>query len=304
MKHPLGNVALFYAGGLLLAEFLQPPLVILLSVTLAIAVAAILLSRWRSFLLGPLLILIGWTNLVSRTAVISPHDLRLILDKPDIVTVRGVLTETPTQRVFVRDEEESWRTLARIRVTEISRRGKSQTAFGLIATVTPEILGTNFFAGQQVEVSGILAPPQPPVADGLFDYRTYLQRHGIYFQLKVESTNDWHSQPGSLTARPIADRFLNWAQATLARDLPARDEPLRLLWAMTLGWQAIDNEIYAPFMQTGTMHIFAISGLHIALMAGIFVAVLRVLQVSRLWCGAVIVPLIWFYTAATGWQPS
>ncbi len=28
------------------------------------------------------------------------------------------------------------------------------------------------------------------------------------------------------------------------------------------------------------------------------------LQVSRTWCGLVVIPLIWFYTAATGWQPS
>jgi ComEC/Rec2-related protein len=52
------------------------------------------------------------------------------------------------------------------------------------------------------------------------------------------------------------------------------------------------------------MHIFAISGLHIALIAGILVSLLRVLQVSRTWCGVVVIPLIWFYTAATGWQPS
>ena len=52
------------------------------------------------------------------------------------------------------------------------------------------------------------------------------------------------------------------------------------------------------------MHIFAISGLHIALIAGILVALLRVLQTPRSLCGWVVVPLIWFYTAATGWQPS
>ncbi|MEI9864019.1 MAG: ComEC/Rec2 family competence protein [Limisphaerales bacterium] len=47
-----------------------------------------------------------------------------------------------------------------------------------------------------------------------------------------------------------------------------------------------------------------ISGLHIALIAGILVAILRTVQVPRFWCGTVIIPLIWFYTAATGWQPS
>ena len=52
------------------------------------------------------------------------------------------------------------------------------------------------------------------------------------------------------------------------------------------------------------MHIFAISGLHIALIAGILVALLRVLQLPRGLCGWLVFPLIWFYTAATGWQPS
>lgn len=48
----------------------------------------------------------------------------------------------------------------------------------------------------------------------------------------------------------------------------------------------------------------AISGLHIALIAGILVAVLRAAQLPRGACGAIIVPVIWFYTAATGWQSS
>src|SRR6266516_4293447 len=52
------------------------------------------------------------------------------------------------------------------------------------------------------------------------------------------------------------------------------------------------------------MHIFAISGLHIALIAGILVSLLRVLQIPRGLCGWMVIPLIWFYTAATGWQSS
>ena len=57
-------------------------------------------------------------------------------------------------------------------------------------------------------------------------------------------------------------------------------------------------------MQSGTMHIFAISGLHIALIAGILVSLLRVLQIPRGICGWIVIPLIWAYTAATGWQAS
>jgi ComEC/Rec2-related protein len=74
---------------------------------------------------------------------------------------------------------------------------------------------------------------------------------------------------------------------------------------MTLGWRtAFTGDIGDPFLRAGTMHLFAIDGLRIALIAGMLVALLRVLQVSRAWCGLVAIPAIWFYTAATGWESS
>jgi competence protein ComEC len=88
----------------------------------------------------------------------------------------------------------------------------------------------------------------------------------------------------------------------MAYGLPAEDEPLRLLWAMTLGWRtAFNNDISEPFLRAGTLHMFAIDGLRIALVSGIVITLLRALGFSRAWSGAVIIPLIWFYTAATGW---
>jgi competence protein ComEC len=103
----------------------------------------------------------------------------------------------------------------------------------------------------------------------------------------------------------LTDRFLSWSKKILALGLPMEDEPLRLLWAMTLGWRtAFTGDISEPFLRAGTMHLFAIDGLRIALISGMLVALLRVLQVARAWCGVVAIPLIWFYTAATGWESS
>ena len=73
---------------------------------------------------------------------------------------------------------------------------------------------------------------------------------------------------------------------------------------MTLGWRtAFVGDIGDPFLRAGTMHMFAIDGLRIALLSGIIVTFLRVLRLSRVWCGFIAVPMIWFYTAATGWDP-
>jgi ComEC/Rec2-related protein len=304
MRRPLVIVALLYTGGLLLGEYFQPPLPVLLALGLAVVGAAVLWARGRAWLLVPLLVLAGWANLTSRTAILSPHDLRTLLghDAADIA-LRGTLAETPSVRMFVRDEKESFRTLALLEVTALRRGTNWLPATGCVLTVTPGNLAGVGYAGTSVEVSGILAPPPHPSVPGLFDYRAYLARQRVYFQLKADSEGSWRAL--ERVRPPLADRFLDWAQRTLERGLPAQDEPLRLLLAMTLGWKTgLTNEVYAPFMQSGTMHIFAISGLHIALIAALLVALLRVLQIPRHWCGLVAIPLIWFYTAATGWQPS
>jgi competence protein ComEC len=305
MKRPLGLVALLYAIGLMLAEFVQPSLAFLFSCSFGMLIAALLAGKTRRFLLWPLIVLTGWTNLVWRTAVVSPHDVRrLIGDSAEEVIVRGKLLETPSERIYLHDEIETSRTLAHFRLTAIQREMKWQPAFGDIVVTMPGTLPDNFFSGQQAEITGIIAPPRGPLAAGLFDYRTYLRRQGIYFELKTFLPADWHLISTNRTT-PLSDRFLAWAKATMARGLPEQDRPLRLLWAMTLGSKnVLTSEAYDPFVESGTMHIFAISGLHIALIAGILVSLLRVLQVSRLWCGVVVIPLIWFYTGATGWQPS
>ncbi len=57
-------------------------------------------------------------------------------------------------------------------------------------------------------------------------------------------------------------------------------------------------------MRSGTMQVFAISVLHIALIVGILVQLLRVIQLPRFIVGLLLIPLFWFYVAATGWQAS
>lgn len=306
MKRPLLPVALCYVVGLLLAEAWQPPLAVLFTGAFALLLPALVLSRARPILFWPLLVLVGWTNLVTRTAVLSPHDLRLVIgSEPALVTVRGTLMETPSLRVYERDDQETFRTLVPVRVTALARNGTWQPASGRCLVTTRSALPPQFFAGRLVEINGVLALPPTPVAPGLFNYRAYLSRQGIYYQLKADGVRDWRVVEVGARSAPFTDRFLAWAQATLARGLPVEDEPLRLMWAMTLGWKtALSGEINEPFMRSGTMHIFAISGLHIALIAGILVALLRVVRVPRLGCGLVVIPLIWFYTAATGWQSS
>jgi len=308
MKQPLLPVAALYAGGILAGAMAGAAPVTpwaLLGVCSGLAVAALAWGRARPALLGALIFLAGWTNLALHTAALSPHDLRRILgEQPAIVSVRGTLRETPALRARERGQMEFWRATAKVEVSALSaNHGPWQPASGLIAASTPGTL-SEFFGGQTVEITGVMAPPKGAEAEGLFDYRAYLRELGIYYQLQAASEQDWHVL-GAPKVPPLADRFRAWARRALGRGLPVQDESLRLEWALTLGWKpALTEEVSEPFIRAATYHIFAVDGLRMGIVFGIFFGLFRALGLPRPVSGAVLIPLIWFYVALTGWPAS
>jgi competence protein ComEC len=305
MKRPLLLAGLLYVAGILVGNSVSVPLPFLLPISLTVAVLAIIWSTARHCLLYPLLLLAGWTGFTFHTATISPRDLRRVLGpNPEIVTLRGTLSETPTLRVSETAGKTSWHTMARLDVAELRpNRGEWKAATGPMAVTTPGLL-TNLFAGQTVEIAGVAAQPRFPAAEGLFDYRSYLRRQGIYYQLQTSGEPDWHIL-ASPQKPPLADRFRAWARRALAVGLPIEDESLRLEWALTLGWKtALTDDVSEPFVQAATYHIFAVDGLRMAIVFGICFGLFRVLGIPRSICGLILIPLIWFYVALTGWPAS
>src|SRR5204863_1773837 len=123
-------------------------------------------------------------------------------------------------------------------------------------------------------------------------------------QLQAASDKDWRIL-SSPPRPPLSDRFRVWARRALARGLPAEDECLRLEWALTLGWKtALTEEVSEPFVRAATYHIFAVDGLRMAILFGIFFGLCRAVGLPRWVCGLALLPVIWFYTALTGWPAS
>ncbi len=306
MRRPLILVALLYVTGILLGTFISAPLEWLMAQALILCLVALCWVRARQIVLPIILVMTGWTGEILHTAIISPDDLRRILgSQPELVTLRGTLRETPSWRVFVQDQKESWRTLCRVDVTaaRLNHR-KWQPAIGQVAVMTSGML-TNFFAGQIVEVSGVAHQPKTAAAEGTFDYRAYLQKLEIYYQLDAASEEEDWRIVASPSRRPIADYFGDWARQALAAGLPVEDEALHLEWALTLGWKtALTEDVAEPFVRAATYHIFAVDGLRMAIIFGIFFSLLRALTLPRAVCGLLLIPILWFYTALTGWPAS
>jgi ComEC/Rec2-related protein len=78
-----------------------------------------------------------------------------------------------------------------------------------------------------------------------------------------------------------------------------------LLRALLLGYrQSLPDDLYRTFAATGTLHIFAISGLHVGLIGLLIVGALKSAGLPRPHWILVLAPLLILYTIATGARPS
>ncbi len=302
-QRPFVPLALSFAGGILASRAWAPgwPANLLL---ICATIPLFLFPRLRVAATTLLLFGVGAALYSARYEILSENDLRLIIeDKPALVSVRARLLETPAIREFPARTNKTEYSYARLDVKEVLFERHWRPALGQIATTVPGVFGADFFKGRTVEAVGILERPKFPQAPGVFNFRQYLYNARIYYQLRSESTNDW--QLTSHEALPLTERFQRWANLQLARGLSGRDEPLDMVRAMALGTtQSVTGEVADVFMRTGTMHIFAISGLHVACIAACILMVLRFAGMPRDTAAIILIPLIWFYTLATGWQSS
>lgn len=99
--------------------------------------------------------------------------------------------------------------------------------------------------------------------------------------------------------------FRDRAAALLSAGLDARPEERELILAMTLGLRSdLPKSLTKAFRRAGTIHIFAISGLHVGVIAVLLVHLLSFAGVSRTYVVLPLAPLLMAYVVMTGLQPS
>jgi len=156
-------------------------------------------------------------------------------------------------------------------------------------------------------MTGWLSVASPPDNPGQFDRRDYQQRLGLIGDFRLSHLLESHPKPWDLRAWLIqrSESCREWITAVLSRHLPQESPEFVILLAMALG--ATDTatpEMQIPFRLSGTLHIFAVSGLHVAIIGVIFWALLKSMGVSRGSKFLLIIPLVFAYAFLTGMRPS
>ncbi len=174
----------------------------------------------------------------------------------------------------------------------------------------------DIIASQVVRMNGVLGGVYPAQAkargynadsENTREFERYLATRMIYFKI--------HSRIGDAEIIESAEpRFkfysdvYKYMDKSLSR-FPAEgmneSEAARAYQAMILGDKSrLGAEQKQSFIDTGTMHIFAISGLHVGFVAGILYGLLALLRVNWRIQPLLALPVLYVYVCACGGRPS
>ena len=226
-----------------------------------------------------------------------------------LVNLTGTIATQP--QITPRKEEpipSAWgqtnRTRCLVRCESISSEGSRIPVSGLAQlNVSGQLLYVE--VGDEVQVRGWLSHPRGPVNPGEYDYRDYLRRHGVRAVLYAKYPEAVHKSGRANVARlqRLAGRIRNNAESLFVKHLDERNVPVAS--ALILGQRAgLDYEIRYQFASSGTMHLLAISGLHVGILVGLLWVCCRLLNLSPLATAGVIVGVVVGYAFLTGARPS
>ena len=163
-------------------------------------------------------------------------------------------------------------------------------------------------SGDLCRMEGLLRPLAAPLNEAEFDTRDFALRSGIVANLaatRVESLSKSWLATLPRRLRDGAEMCRQSIRERLSRGLEHKPEELSVIQAMVLGSsEETDPRIEDAFRRSGTLHVFAVSGLHVSLVCVIFYQLLRVLGLRRGHRLLVLVTLVFGYAYLTGWRPS
>jgi competence protein ComEC len=165
----------------------------------------------------------------------------------------------------------------------------------------PDTEPFNVLRGSEIQATGVLTPISAKVDPESFE--GYLKDTGIHYQF--ERTSDLKLLHPPARFDQFCQRMNEHFQHYLRLGAPPDGHLDSIYIAMLLGRKAeLNNDQKDRFRMTGTMHFFAISGLHIGVIATVIAQFLILIRVPRKISPFIGLPLLYLYVEITGASPS
>src|SRR6266581_3011829 len=292
-RQPFVGLSIFAAIGIIFADFLPVPGFVV-SILVIVLIAALVALRWPHLTSTYVLVCAGFFLLHSFQITDTPG-LRLTTRlgaRSRVIGATGFVVSEP------KVAPNGFATFL-LRLEAIELEGKIESAH---ATMLVRWRGNPEF-GDELKLFGVAETIAPPRNPGEFDMRSYLARRDVRRSLFVRYPEDGvlvrHGRGNAILR--AAQKSRAWMQSALCRGLDESPEVRNFISGIVLGLRhQAPEDIEEPFQQTGTLHLFAVAGLHVGIVARLLWVLATVARLSRKWATALIIPLLLFYAAATG----
>lgn len=308
-------VAICLVAGIALAEFLVLPAELLLGlVAFWLVVATWLrrksLRRESRFALFAAILLLGssrWT--LSQQP--ASAEFTALAESDQVVTLRGTICNVPIVRRQTHDETggrsfgAAEQTRFEIDNLQLLTGSQTQSKSGRLQVFVEQDATHLLSGGDTIDLTGRLSATRPPSNPGQFDFATRLRRERIAGRLFVNHPAAIRLHRQSSWLQPL--RWSSELRYQSSRLIRQYVEPTvqGMALALLLGDRnEIPAETEQAFVASGTMHLLAISGLHVGVL---FVLVLRIwnwLFVSRNRALLLTLLICIVYSMMTGGRPS
>ena len=162
--------------------------------------------------------------------------------------------------------------------------------------------------GDCISASGRLLSYEDPVNPFEFDFGAYQRGKGVLYHLYLDN-DSWLPCP-AYTGMGLLIRskqIRHTLMERIDRSIAGPDERA-ILHALLLGYRAeLGQDVKQQFIRSGSMHILAVSGLHVGILyilPALLIGKIRSSVTGRLMAALVLLLLLWSYAVLTGLSPS
>ncbi|MHC5056200.1 MAG: ComEC/Rec2 family competence protein [Planctomycetota bacterium] len=313
IRYPFLPIALSFAGGLALATWLPVPLAVAMALWPVAGAGAIVLARRGRVVLAAALVGLSffiagsaWGRLSAR---VPPDDLsraEFVSGRPAPVELRVVVREVPLAPHPADPDPRTAPLVVDIVAVRAGGAGQEWRACSGRATLRVGRDGApppGIWPSDELRLVGSVRLPRESRTPGGFDRRAALLREGIRLELDAPAEGIEVTGRGSwLSARRASARLRAYLASGLRRALSPRES--EILSALLLGYRpGIDPADRARFAESGLGHLLAVSGLHLAILAGLMGWVLRRMGVGRRPMAVALGAFAVFYAMLAGARP-
>ncbi len=159
---------------------------------------------------------------------------------------------------------------------------------------------SRMITGEIFEVTGTLKEPQAATVQNAFDFKTYLFQQGCYWQFEAEKIDhQGRSTAWWVKILRVKEQGIQVVETSFKE--PFQSHALALIFG---DGSQIDEALYQNYQQLGVVHLFAISGAQVSLLAFFIYAVLLRIGCTKQTSMVIVICVLPLYACMTGFTPS